>query len=89
MAATLEVRGYGSARKPPRLERPWSRHDLAFAASAVALAVVALLAHIADWQSFDAYPSFQAPVDGAVLTLCALLIACVLLPFADRRGIGR
>ena len=89
VAATLEVRGYGSARKPPRLERPWSRHDLAFATSAVALALVALLAHIAGWQSFDAYPSFRAPVDGAVLTLAALLVACVLLPFADRRGIGR
>ena len=89
VAATLEVRGYGSARKPPRLERPWSRHDIAFATSAVALAVVALLAHIAGWQSFDAYPSFRAPVDGAVVTLAALLVACVLLPFADRRGIGR
>ena len=28
IAATLEVRGYGSARRPRRAHRPWSRHDL-------------------------------------------------------------
>ena len=38
VAATLEVRGFASARRPPRMPRPWSRHDLAFAASAAGLA---------------------------------------------------
>ncbi len=33
IAVTLEVRGYGTARRPTRVRRPWSRHDLAFAAS--------------------------------------------------------
>ena len=33
VAATLEVRGFGSARRPARRRRPLSRHDLAFAAS--------------------------------------------------------
>jgi energy-coupling factor transport system permease protein len=89
VAATLEVRGYGSARKPPRLARPWSRHDFAFATSAVALVALTVLAHVAGWQSFEAYPFFTAPVDGPVLALCAALVACALLPFADRRGIGR
>jgi energy-coupling factor transport system permease protein len=42
VAATLEVRGFSGARRPPRLERPWSRHDLAFAASAVMLCAIAL-----------------------------------------------
>jgi energy-coupling factor transport system permease protein len=41
VAATLEVRGFAVARRPPRLQRPWSRHDLAFCASAAALCALA------------------------------------------------
>jgi len=41
VAATLEVRGFATGRRPPRLARPWSRHDLAFAGSAAALCVLA------------------------------------------------
>jgi energy-coupling factor transport system permease protein len=87
VAATLEVRGYGAARRPPRRERPWSRHDLAFAASAAALALVAGVAAVGDWQAFEAYPTLVAPVGAAQLLLGAVLAACALAPFADRRGI--
>jgi len=50
VAATLEVRGFALARRAtgPRERRPWSRHDLAFAASAVALAVLGIAAAIED-----------------------------------------
>ena len=90
VAATLEVRGYGAARRAPRGGgRPWSRHDLAFAASTVALAAVAVAAHLAGTQGFEAYPSFAVPAGPGQLGLCAVLAACALLPFADRRGIGR
>ena len=90
VAATLEVRGYGAARRAPRGGgRPWSRHDLAFAASAGALAAIGLAAYLGDWEAFAAYPSFSAPLDAGVLALAALLSLCALLPFADRRGIGR
>ena len=41
VAATLEVRGFGAGGRPPRMPRPWSRHDFAFAASAVALFAIA------------------------------------------------
>ena len=89
VAATLEVRGYGAARRAPRGGgRPWSRHDFAFAASAVALVVLGVVAAAGDWQGFAAYPSFRAPLDAGVGALCLALIACVLLPFADRRGIA-
>jgi energy-coupling factor transport system permease protein len=89
VAATLEVRGYGAARHAPRGGgRPWSRHDLAFAASAVALAATAIGAHLAGVEAFDASPSFSAPVGTQQLALCALLAVCALLPFADRRGIA-
>jgi energy-coupling factor transport system permease protein len=84
VAATLEVRGYGAARRPPGMRKPWSRHDLAFAASALALVAIAVLAPV----GFTAAPAFSAPVDGAALGTCAALAACILLPFADRRGIA-
>ena len=90
VAATLEVRGYGAARRPPRGGvRPWSRHDLAFAASALALVALGIGAWSGDVARFEAYPTLSAPVGGAQLALCAALALCALLPFADRRGIGR
>ena len=90
VAATLEVRGYGGARHAPRGgDRPWSRHDLAFAASAVAIAAVGIGAHVSGAEAFDAYPTLTVPVAAQQLALCAVLAVCVLLPFADRRGIGR
>jgi energy-coupling factor transport system permease protein len=89
VAATLEVRGYGAARQAPRGTRPWSRHDIAFAASAAALALLGAAAYARNWEAFEAYPSFSAPVDARLLVLAAVLALCALLPFADRRGIGR
>ena len=90
VAATLEVRGYGAARRAPRGgSRPWSRHDLAFAASAVALGAIGLASFVGDWEAFAAYPSFSAPTDARLVCLAAALSLCALLPFADRRGIGR
>jgi energy-coupling factor transport system permease protein len=89
VAATLEVRGFGVARRPPRQPRPWSRHDYAFAASAFALLVIAAGVLAGAWGRFDAYPRLSAPLDPATLLAIAALGACALLPFADRRGIGR
>jgi energy-coupling factor transport system permease protein len=90
VAATLEVRGYGAARRAPRgTRRPWSRHDLAFGASAVTIALLGLAAYARDWEAFEAYPALSAPVDARLLALTAVLAACMLLPFADRRGVGR
>jgi energy-coupling factor transport system permease protein len=89
VAATLEVRGYGGTRRPPRQARPWSRHDLAFATATGALALLGIATEVAGWEPFEAYPRTLAPVDAGVLALAAALLACALLPFADRRGIGR
>jgi energy-coupling factor transport system permease protein len=87
VAATLEVRGFGSGVRPPRLRRPVSRHDLAFGASAVALAVLAVAAGLGGWEGFEAYPRTVAPVDAKLVLLAAALAACALAPFLDRRGI--
>jgi energy-coupling factor transport system permease protein len=85
VAATLEVRGYGGSARPARRVRPWSRHDFAFLASAVVLIALAATAD----ERFAAYPQFLAPVSGAQLALSAALLIVALLPFADRKGIGR
>jgi energy-coupling factor transport system permease protein len=87
VAATLEVRGFATAGRAPRLARPVSRHDIAFAVSAVAIVVLAVAGRLAGAASFTAYPAVRMPTGADTLVLCAALIAAVLLPFCDRRGI--
>jgi energy-coupling factor transport system permease protein len=87
VAATLEVRGFATARRAPRLPRPWSRHDIAFLASAGAVLALALVGRLAGAARFDAYPEVHAPVGAGTLALCAGLLIAVLAPFADRRGV--
>jgi energy-coupling factor transport system permease protein len=89
VAAALEVRGYGAARRPPRQRRPWSRHDLAFGAAAAALAVIAVSSRVLSLAPFGAYPSLHLPVGASTIEVSVALLACALLPFADRRGIER
>ena len=88
VAATLEVRGFALARRPGRERRPWSRHDLAFAASALAIAVIGAAAAVEDWGAFRAFPRLGPAIGTEPLLLAAVLSACVLLPFTDRRGVG-
>lgn len=88
VAATLEVRGYGSSRRPAVAHRPWSRHDMAFAASAVTLAALAVAAHAAALAPFEAYPRLDVPIDAGLAVVCAAAALVALVPFADRRGIG-
>jgi len=87
VAAVLEMRGYGGAGRAGGLNRPRSRHDLAFAASALAVAAVSLLALVTSAAPFEAYPLARMPVGASVLALCFLLPALALAPFLDRRGI--
>jgi energy-coupling factor transport system permease protein len=89
VAATLEVRGYAAAQRPPRAHRPWSRHDLAFAAAAVALTVIAAGLAFGDLAPASAQPRLDIPAGPGVLATCAAVVACALLPFAERRGIVR
>jgi energy-coupling factor transport system permease protein len=89
VAATLEVRGFGGARRPPRMPRPWSRHDLAFLASAIALGLFSAGVLAGAWATFEPYPRLAMQWDAATAVAIVALCACALLPFADRRGIGR
>jgi energy-coupling factor transport system permease protein len=75
------------AERPRAPRRAFSRHDLAFAASAVAVLALATAGRLAALASFDAYPRIEMALDPGTLVLCAALLAAVLLPFCDRRGI--
>jgi energy-coupling factor transport system permease protein len=87
VAATLEVRGFATARRAPRSPRVWSRHDVAFLLSAAAVLALAILGRAGGVASFNAYPEIHAPVSAGTVALCLGLLAAVLLPFTDRRGI--
>jgi energy-coupling factor transport system permease protein len=89
VAAALEVRGYGAARRPPRVRRPYSRHDLSFGAAALGVLLLTLVIRVFALAPFQAYPSLHAPVDVSQVASAAALLAIALLPFADRRGIER
>ena len=88
VAAALEVRGYGVARRPPAYRAPYSRHDLEFLFAAVAIVGVAIAGRVSGWASFTAYPSVHAAGWPAV-GVAAALLAAAWLPFADRRGVRR
>ena len=90
VAAALEVRGYGSARRAPggaARGGPWSRHDFAFTAAAIAIAGLAIGGRIAGLEPFSSDPALHAPVSAGGLAVAGGLLVCALLPFADRRGI--
>jgi energy-coupling factor transport system permease protein len=89
VAAALEVRGYGAARRPPRVHAAYSRHDIAFAGAALAVLAIAIGIRVFGLVPFQAYPALHAPVPvGGALAIVGLA-ACTLLPFAERRGIER
>jgi energy-coupling factor transport system permease protein len=88
VAATLEVRGFGTAGRPRRRRLPWSRQDLAFAVSAAAVVALTAGARIAGVAPFEAVPALDAPLGADEVLLVAGLAAAALAPFAARRGIG-
>lgn len=89
VAATLELRGFAApgARSAGAARRPFSRHDAAFAASALAILALAVLAGPAGVLPFHAYPEVRAGLVPALPAICTGLALAILLPFADRRGV--
>jgi energy-coupling factor transport system permease protein len=89
VAAALEVRGYGAARRPGRSRRPYSRHDFQFAASAIAILALTAATRVLNLAPFHAYPALHAPSGASAVLIAAALVAVALEPFADRRGIAQ
>jgi energy-coupling factor transport system permease protein len=89
VAATLEVRGYGGARRGGRSGAPWSRHDRAFLGSAAVVVALTVAARAGGFASFGTYPELRSSgvVEAAALSVAYIWIT--LAPFADRRGIAR
>jgi energy-coupling factor transport system permease protein len=90
VAATLELRGFASARRAPRrarAKRALSRHDIAFAASAIAVAALAVAARAAGDAGFSAYPTVHMPLGAGTVAVAVAIAAAALAPFASRRGI--
>src|SRR5204862_1341596 len=82
VAAALELRGYGSAKRPARVRRPWSRRDLRIAAAATALAVVVVGMRILGVGEFEPYRSPTMSATPADLALALALVGAGALPFA-------
>ncbi len=87
VAAVLEMRGYGARGRVPAARRALSRHDLAFAAAAVAIVGLSVFAAFSRTAAFQAYPLVSMSLSPAVFVLAALTFAVALAPFVDRRGI--
>jgi energy-coupling factor transport system permease protein len=92
VAAALEVRGYAGARRPTRLPRPWSRHDLRFGASAIMIAAASIAAALAGIGSFVAYPRPEVAAGAPEGALAVAILALAAAPFATpgaRLGVAR
>jgi energy-coupling factor transport system permease protein len=88
IAATLEVRGYGSGVPPARLARVLSRHDIHFALAALGVLAAAVATRISGLASFDVYPLIRVHSTAEAALCAALLAALALAPFLDRRGVA-
>ena len=86
VAAALELRGYGSAGRPARQTRPWSRHDLRLALAAAAVAVLVIAMRVAGVGDFQPYPSPTMTWGPADALLALALVSAGALPFAGARA---
>jgi energy-coupling factor transport system permease protein len=95
VAAALEVRGFATAQRPRRAQRGGrgvrdrSRHDLGFAASAVAVLGLSIGGRVLGWVGFSAYPTLSVATGFGAVAVSVAVLLCALAPFADRRGIVR
>jgi energy-coupling factor transport system permease protein len=89
VAAALEVRGYGAARRPPAYRAAYSRHDAAVLAAALAVVALSITARVSPAAAFSAYPTLSVAAGPGALVLGAGLVTAALLPFANRRGLAR
>jgi energy-coupling factor transport system permease protein len=88
VAATLEVRGYGSGGRPARLRRGFSRHDVHFALAALATLAAVTATRASGLARFDVYPLLHPTLGAGALLSALVVLALALAPFLDRRGIA-
>jgi energy-coupling factor transport system permease protein len=92
VAAALEVRGYGDARRPQRVRTPWSRHDLRVATAAALIAGATVAVGAGAGGGFVAYPRIDVDLGIGFLGLAAGVVALALAPLVgaeSRLGVAR
>ena len=92
VAAALEVRGYGDARRPRRERAPWSRHDWRVALSALGIAAAAVAVALDLGSGFVAYPRLDLDTSAPYLALPLFVVAAALTPLiapGARMGVAR
>jgi energy-coupling factor transport system permease protein len=92
VAAALELRGYGSARRPARVRRSWSRHDVRVIAAAAQVAVLVVGMYALGVGQFEPYPSPTMSTGPADIVLALALVSAGALPFVGagaRLGVAR
>ena len=92
VAAALEVRGYGDARRPRRAHTAWSRHDVRVASAALAIVVLTVAVGVAGGGGFVAYPRIELDTGPLYLALTFGVVAMALSPWAGpgaRLGVAR
>jgi energy-coupling factor transport system permease protein len=93
LASALEVRGYAGARRLPRKDRPWSRHDTSFALAASAIVLVAIAGRLAGLAGFHAYPLVELESARPDLALALAIPVIAVAPFVGaawtRRSLRR
>ena len=85
VAATLELRGYGSAASVVPARETRGRSDLRLWLAALALVAAGLAVKIAGADSFETYPTVEIGSSPALLVLAGALIAAGLVPLRRRR----
>ena len=97
LGRTRAIAGCGRRARDARLRErageagtspaPRSRHDVAFAASAVGVLGLSLIAALSPAGAFTAYPLVSIALTPGTILLAVALPLTALAPFADRRGI--
>ncbi len=92
VAATLELRGYGAARRTPRGGGggvPPSRHDLSVGCAAIGLLALCALGLAAGVARVHPYPRLALGTGVQEAVLAVLVVVFALMPFVSRRGVER
>jgi energy-coupling factor transport system permease protein len=84
VAATLELRGYGSSAPCRDCARQRSRHDRRFFAAAIAVALVVLVGRLAGADHYATYPGIRIAAGAETFAVAAALLAAGLAPLGPR-----
>jgi energy-coupling factor transport system permease protein len=85
VASTLELRGYGLDRRPPRGHQPRRPGEAALVISGVLVAAAAAAALAVGAAGAEAYPTIEIDLSPATLALAVAIPLLTALPFLSRR----